>query len=381
MPTPNKPLPGSPIEAGIATYLHRKSAAAGIPLSGTFELTARCNFRCRMCYIHRENGEELRKTELGARKWIDLARAAYDAGMLFVLLTGGEPLIRADFPEIYEALSAMGLCVSINTNGSLLTGDTAALLIKKPPNKLNVSLYGASEETYQSVCGGAYYKTVTENIDRMLAAGVRVQLNVSLTPDNAGDAPGIFRFASERNIGVRSTPYMYPAVRCGDEAGCNPARFGARQAGVMRAKTEALQFGKEPFLRRAEAIENGSAKFSHPCIDDLQGTGSLCRAGRTGFWVDWRGNMSMCGMIEGGESVKDWSFAACWENIKRSTGEIRLPAACSACEDRLLCPVCAASCRAETGAFDQKPGYLCEMTRAYREEALRLAGDIKKTGQ
>ena len=88
-----------------AEYVNRlfaKSAKRGIPLSGTFELTARCNLRCRMCYIHREeNDGEIKTDEFSSEEWLNIAKEAQQCGMLFLLLTGGEPFIRPDFEEIY----------------------------------------------------------------------------------------------------------------------------------------------------------------------------------------------------------------------------------------------------------------------------------------
>ena len=83
----------------LSTYLHAKGGKMGISVGGTFELTARCNFNCPMCYVHM-TPEQLKasgKEELTAKQWLDLARAAKDKGMVFVLLTGGEPLVRKDF--------------------------------------------------------------------------------------------------------------------------------------------------------------------------------------------------------------------------------------------------------------------------------------------
>ena len=108
--------------ADIRRTLTRRCAQLGISASGTFELTPRCNLRCKMCYV-RLTPEEMAPIgrERTAEEWLALGRAAVDQGMLFLLITGGEPTIRPDFPEIYEGLVSMGLSISINTNGTLLT--------------------------------------------------------------------------------------------------------------------------------------------------------------------------------------------------------------------------------------------------------------------
>lgn len=76
-----------------------KAEKSGIPLSGTFELTPVCNFSCRMCYV-RKTAEEVRNSSRPMRtleQWLALAREARDAGMLYLLLTGGEPTIWPGF--------------------------------------------------------------------------------------------------------------------------------------------------------------------------------------------------------------------------------------------------------------------------------------------
>ena len=98
------------VEPQIATYLHAKGRKLGIPIAGSFELTARCNFNCPMCYVHMtEEQVAASGKELTAQQWLDIARAAKEKGMVFVLLTGGEPLMRKDFFEIYDGMRGMGL--------------------------------------------------------------------------------------------------------------------------------------------------------------------------------------------------------------------------------------------------------------------------------
>lgn len=99
----------SSIEPRLSSYLHAKACRAGTPLSGNFELTARCNFNCRMCYVHLTPEEQRRRgRELTADEWLAIAETARSRGMLFLLLTGGEPLIRPDFRYILTELKKWG---------------------------------------------------------------------------------------------------------------------------------------------------------------------------------------------------------------------------------------------------------------------------------
>ena len=153
----------------ITEALYRKAGAAKIPLSGAFELSPLCNFACRMCYVRKtaKDVAESARPILRTDQWIRIAEEARDAGMLFLLLTGGEPFLLPDFHALYEKLIGMGLLVSINTNGSLIDDETVAWLKTLPPRRVNITLYGASDETYYALCG---VKGAFERVDRAVTA-------------------------------------------------------------------------------------------------------------------------------------------------------------------------------------------------------------------
>ena len=81
-----------------------------IPLWGAFELTSRCPLDCKMCYVHKkENDCEAKSLEKSTEWWINLTEEAKNAGMFMLLLTGGEPLLRKDFEEIYLNAKKSGM--------------------------------------------------------------------------------------------------------------------------------------------------------------------------------------------------------------------------------------------------------------------------------
>ena len=185
-------------EPMLSAYLHSRGAELGLPVSGTFELTSRCNFSCPMCYVHLQNAKS--EQELTATQWLELAQRGKDRGMVFVLLTGGEPFLRKDFFEIYEGMRAMGLMITINTNGSLLTGEIRRKLIENPPVRLNISLYGGCDETYRNMCGQPAFDTVVDNIRSLKEAGIDVRLNYSIISQNRQDMKKILDISREMNV-------------------------------------------------------------------------------------------------------------------------------------------------------------------------------------
>ena len=351
-------------EPYISTYFHSKGRELGVPVAGNFELTARCNFNCPMCYVHMtEEQVASAGKELTAQQWLDIARQAKDRGMIFVLLTGGEPLMRKDFFEIYKGMKAMGLLVSINSNGSMIRGEILEKFLEDPPCRFNISLYGGSNETYKNMCGRPVYDQVKENIRALRKAGIDVCLNLSITPYNRADLAQIYADAEELDVNVRASSYMYPPIRLEDDTfGCGN-RLSASDAAELSVEWDLLRFRPEEFAQRAENMAKLFTADQDGCPVE-SGEGVRCRAGSTSFWMTWDGRMLPCGMMTQPEFYPlQTGFDAAWDGVRGATAQIRTPAECVGCDHREVCSVCAAVCLAETGRFDGVPEYVCERTR------------------
>ena len=354
-------------------YLFAKAGGQGIPLSGTFELTARCNLDCRMCYIHkRANDAMARAGERTATQWLDLAKACQEAGTLLLLLTGGEPFLRPDFREIYTGCRRLGLMVSINSNGTLIDEETVHFLAADPPARINITLYGASPETYGALCGDpSAYERVVGAILGLQAAGVLVKLNFSVTPYNHQDLEAAYRFASGHGLRIQVATYMFPPVRA-CEHGCFQAdRMTPEESAAMQLRYDELRFSPEDLRRRfGELLAGNQVPDPDRECQELPTERIRCRAGSSTFWVTWDGRMRPCGMMtEPSESLAEQSFQSAWKKIRAAREEIMVPPACSGCSMRSACDQCSAVCYAETGAFTGVPSYMCARTRAYLEQA------------
>lgn len=356
-------------EPALSAYLNAKGCREGLPITGNFELTARCNFHCSMCYIHTQQPPELlRLRELSADQWLSIASDARDMGMIFLLLTGGEPLVREDFPTLYEQLIKMGLMVSINTNASLYGPELRSLFLRWPPARINATLYGGREETYEALCGAPAFGRVVENLRRMKEDGLQVGLNVSLTPENAADMEQISTLARQLDVPARAAAYMYPPVRAGGTAGDNPGRFSPEEAGEALARWYQLRDSREIFCARAQTLGHAPSDCGEV----------HCRAGRSSFWMTWDGRMLPCGTIEAGaaDPLRN-GFSAAWEQVRTYAAAIPTPRTCAVCPNRSVCPVCPAACMAETGSFEHSPAYLCRMTDSMTRAILNQAQEME----
>lgn len=348
-------------------YLFSRAGAAGVPLAGTFELTCRCNFDCRMCYIHRSQFDaSARAAERDAAWWLALARSARDAGMLTLLLTGGEPLLRPDFPEIYTACRNLGLLVSVNTNGTLLTPELVQLLAQTPPQRINLTLYGASRETYAALCGRPEaYDRVLWTIDALQAAGVPLKLNFTETPYNQADAPAVYAFARARGLRVDAVTYCFPPVRARENGACTSERFSPGVSAREQVRYDRFRFGEEGFRARARALLDGQTPPPADACQELPTEKIRCRAGLSTFWVTWDGQLRPCGMMCTPSVPVGDDFAAAWSAIRAARERILLPAKCTACPDRAACDLCPAVAYAEHADFTAVPEYLCARTAEY----------------
>lgn len=362
--------------AEIRRILNRKCAALGIPANGIFELTPRCNLQCKMCYVRLTPAQMAPLgRELTAEEWLYIAQEAKDAGLTFLLLTGGEPTLRSDFPVIYENLAQMGFSISINTNGTLLTPAIRELWHRFPPAQVNVTIYGTCREDYEALCGNPdAFDQVIDSLQWLKQEGILVHLNSTIAPGNAHHWFEIEELAKRLELDLRLITYCFPPVRREACGSCGEfSRLTPEQAAEIICHD--LLYREGP-----EIIKRSAASLSTPPYADCDlgvGESIQCTAGRAQFWLAWNGRMTPCGMLSQPESwPMSQGFEAAWNELRQKTAEIRLCPDCVNCTERESCMNCAAVTFTETGSFSGKPEYMCKMNHAYREYITKLASEF-----
>lgn len=192
-----------------------KAFAQCIPISGTFELTPRCNFNCKMCYVHLQP-EEIPQNgvELTAKEWLRIAEEAKAAGTTWVCVTGGEPLLHPEFPEIWQSLTEMGFFLTLQTNASLVRGKMLDLLERCPPRQAKVTLYGTDDEVYQAVCGVEQgFTRVNEGIHNLMSVGIPVTLVSTIIRQNRDDVERMAFYAYRHKLPWVATGSVKPSLR------------------------------------------------------------------------------------------------------------------------------------------------------------------------
>lgn len=368
----------SPVQ--LTEYLYNKASCLGVPIGGTFELSPVCNFSCRMCYVRKTAGEVAQSSRpiLTLENWLEIAQEAREQGLLYLLLTGGEPFLWPDFWPLYEQLIQMGFVVSINTNGSLIDGAAIERLKRYPPRRVNITLYGASDATYEAQCGAkGVFSRVTGAIEGLQEAGILVKLNGTLTPDNVGDVDALVAYADSRKLILETTTYLFPPVRRDPSMTGVNRRFTPEEAARLHLRIFRLQNGEERYRTYLEKIKAGAIPppgLDESCIDPVDGK-VRCRAGKASFWITWDGWMTPCGMMpEPKVDVSDRTFSEAWRELTRLSGQLALSGVCAQCPNQQLCHCCAAMALAETGQVSGIPSYLCEMVAEFRRQADEILG-------
>ena len=355
----------------VERMLLERAKQTRTPANGSIELLPLCNMNCDMCYVRLSRGEMERKGRLRtADEWLEIGRQMKDAGVLFLLLTGGEPFLFPDFRRLYLGLRQMGMILTINTNGTLIDEDLAAFLGKYKPRRVNITLYGTEEKTYEELCHypGGFEKTLN-GIRLLRKNGVDVKVGGSLVKANRDDLDRLIDIGEVLGVPVRVDTYMLPATRERDMPYNMQSRLTPEEA--AQARIHALQ--REMDAEGADLFRQYAAisveRADHPEPAEEKPGRMACMAGKCSFTINWQGEMRPCVILdEPAVSVFDVGFEAAWRQIAEATDRVRLNVKCSTCHLRHLCRTCAAAALLESGSYDGVPHYLCR----YAEESLRI---------
>lgn len=292
--------------------------------------------------------------------------------MLFLLLTGGEPFLYPEFARLYRGLAEMGLFLTLNTNGTLITEEYADLLAEHLPRRVNITLYGSSDEIYGRLCRNPRgFTQVMRAIHLLQERHVPVKLNGSLTPDNWEDLEKIQQIAHELDIPLEVDSYMFPSSRKGVCKFDEKARLTPEKAAEGYVKIRRDELSAEDFRELAKAMAECYDKevdFPGECDPEPL----PCRAGLSSFWINWKGMMTPCVFMDQPEiPVFECGFAKAWESVKQERDKLFLPSDCTKCGKRAFCTVCGACAYTETGNVQKRPDYMCAMTA----EKLRLMAE------
>lgn len=287
----------------FSARVHTAAAAGRVPITGTWELTARCNLRCPFCYLDgaTRSSEETAR-ELSTAPILEIADQLVEAGCLWLAITGGEPLVRPDFAEIYEGLSGRGLLLTLCTNATLLTPALADLMADRPPLAVEVTLYGATAETYEKVTGvPGSFDACHRGIDLLRERAVRLRLKTTVTTQNVHELDAMAEQARSAEA-----PFRFDAL-------LNPRIDGGTEPLAYRLPPERLvQLDDTPARREAFIRAFGECESPSMPREQLYD----CSAGLSAFHIDAAGRLMGCMLVrEPAVDLTQSDFSDGWQRL------------------------------------------------------------------
>ncbi len=354
--------------------LWQKMDAKRALYSFDLDLTARCNLNCRHCYINLPAGDaEAKAKELSLEEIGRIADQAMELGAMWCLLTGGEPLLRADFTDIYMMLKRKGLLISLFTNATLIRPEHIELFKKYPPRDIEVTIYGPSAESYERVTRrpGAFAQFVA-GIDALFSAGIRVRLKAMALRSNLRDMEAIAAFGRSRTKDYyRFDPQLhlrYDRDPLRNEEIRSERLTPEEVVALERADTE--RFGS--LLKGCDELINES--FAHVGCDHL----FHCGAGNGSCSIGYNGEFRLCQSLWApGTTVnlRETPLREAWEKLVPKVRDMRsrdprFLETCRKCPIVNLCLWCPAHAHLETGCLDGETPFFCQVAHA-RAEAIK----------
>ncbi|HNR69445.1 MAG TPA: radical SAM protein [bacterium] len=333
-----------------------------------FELTARCNLNCRHCYINLPvSDKDARAAELSVAEISDIADQAIELGALWCLITGGEPLLRPEFSDIYLMLRRKGLLLSVFTNATLIQPDHVSLFKKHPPQAIEITVYGATSETYERITRrvGSYTKFL-HGVESLLEAGVPVSLKAMALRSNLHEMKAIAAFAKSQSREIyRFDPHLI-------------LRYDRNAERNREIRSERLTPAEIVALERADSERFGSLlrNCEHYIDKAHEQTTSdhlfFCGAGRNTFSLGYDGTFRLCSaLFAPGTTVnlRECSLRRAWEELVPRVRNLRSAdpdylKTCRRCALVNLCEYCPAHADLETGRLDGATPYFCELAHA-----------------
>jgi len=355
---------------------------AGAPIEQIdIELTERCNNNCVHCCINRPAADEsARSQEMKTEQVRDLTRQAADLGCLRVRFTGGEPLLRPDFEELYIHARRLGLLVSLFTNACLMTPGLADTLQRMPPRgEIEITAYGMHRDSYEAVTRSpGSFARFRKGLDLLRERQVPFIIRSVYLPQNRHEMEEMEAWGGmiSENSGKPANAFFLDLRNRRDDERKNAEIRSLRL--TPRELVSVLARNADQYKTDMEAF---ALKFMAPPGDRL----FKCGAGKS-VCIDAYGRLQACMGLRMPEMTIDLTTGAATlkEAIARWKGLCDLRAQnpeylrrCSKCFLNGLCEQCPAKSWMEHGGLDTPVEYCCEASHAQARHLGWLDGDEK----
>lgn len=326
--------------------LHERYGKKRLPLRGTFDLTFRCNLRCVHCYCPTGDKEQ----ELNFGEIVRIMDEISNEGCVWLVLTGGEPLLRKDFSDIYLYAKKKGFITTLLTNGTLIDEKTVNLLKQYPPFSIEISIYGATEETYESVTQvkGSFGRCIN-GINLILQKKLPLKLKTMVLTINKHEIFDMKRFAQKKGLSFRYDAMINPRL----DKNMMPCKYRIKPQ-------EIIELDRGDSDRYNELIDVCERLWGPPGNELFY----TCGAGLVQFQIGHYGKLDVCAKSrEPHYDLRKGSFREGWYKefpkiiFRKPKGEY----ICGDCEFGVLCGYCPGWSDLENNGKETPVEFLCKV--------------------
>jgi MoaA/NifB/PqqE/SkfB family radical SAM enzyme len=250
----------------------------GRPLLTVFEVTLRCNSACGYCDLPLNEG----RYELSREQIREVFTGLYQDGLRFVLLQGGEPLVRPDIAEVIEDLVEIGFGVTLITNGTRFTPELVERLSRLPVN-VSISLDSLDRQRYRQIRGADQLRMVLNGIELLKDFPNPRFITCIVSQPNLDEVTDVVQFARRQGFMPVVGAYHWDVERYGKV----DAELQYRKTEAARVFGEVLASGLVPPGYFREYLRENIRWLTGARLE-------ACDAGRYSIAIDASGNVAPC---------------------------------------------------------------------------------------
>ena len=283
-------------------------------------------------------------------------------------ITGGEPLLRKDFFDIYIALKKKGLLLSVFTNATLITEKHIQLFKKYPPRELEVSVYGVTPETYGRVTRNpSSFNSFLKGVDLLIKNNIKTTFKAMALRSNVHEIPLISKFSNKRTAGSFRYDYLLHLRFDGNEK---------RNREIIKERLipeEVVKLEKsDPKRFSAMKRECSGILINGEPNDEVKDVLFRCGAGVGTCTIGYNGTFRLCSSLWHPDCIYDLRKGSLTDAYNNFIPKIRNMKSsnknyfkkCGRCEIINLCLWCPAHAHLETGFLDEPSDSFCEVAKA-----------------
>jgi radical SAM protein with 4Fe4S-binding SPASM domain len=274
------------------------------------------------------------------------------AGVVFVLLTGGELFLRRDAISVMEDLEEIGFILELKTNGTVLTPNTVERLSRLHPYDIQVSVY-ETRTGYSELTGSVYrFDRLKESVRQMLRSGLPITLSILVGKHNIDRIDEVLDFLTKFGAPIFYSPYI------------TPNRGGPGKEVLFRLSYRDMEEKFKPFLDRIGGFP--AQKKYRDCRNR-----TACFAGRDQIAIDPRGVVYPC--LDLRVPLGDTSSESLAEILRRrrqvlAQFSLREMQQCMSCRNRNYCDSCIGLALVESGDYRIPSRHKCDVVHFYAHE-------------